>query len=273
MDSESTPIVKLIAGAVGLVVVCFCVGFFLLGGRSSSGSAAPVAASQPDSTPSPLSLEGGDSPRLSVVETSERKPSSAPGSLRVADARSAGEASPAPKASPKAAPSPVPSDTSEGAAGVGAGKPSKVKPRTSGGDAVLIPAPHDDTTEASPRPEATEPDDSAPSGDPGSLYRVRVKNSFGSHDDADQLASELKGRGFAATVMPTGKGKFQVQIGAYKDKKRAEEKQKELEKNNYDTHISDKNADSDGDKAEKSEPEKSDKSAKKEEGEKKSGDG
>lgn len=270
MDSESTPIVKLIAGAVGLVVVCFCVGFFLLGGRSSGNGAVPVAAAQPDATPSPIALEGGDSPKLSVVETTERRPS-APGNLRVADASPAGEATPAPKSTPKphAKSSPPPSDTSEGATGVGAGKSATNKPKSGGtGDGVQIPAPQEGTAEATPKPDATEADDpSSTPGDAKSLYRVRVKNSFGSHDDADQLASELKGRGFAATVMPAGKGKFQVQIGAYKDKKRAEEKQKELEKNNYDTHISDKV--DDGDKSEKS----SDGGPKKEEGEKKAGDG
>ena len=275
MDSE-TPIVKLIAGAVGLVVVCFCVGFFLLGGRSSSNP-APVVATRTDATPPPLTVESANSPQLSVIETSERKPTTSP-SLRVGSANVTEEAVPAPRPTTEPKEKPAPSDTSEGAAPAPTSKPVAAKRKPSTGDALPLPAPRADEKEPTPEPDKSASGDESKPGDGGSdsLYRVRVKNSFGSHDDADQLASELKGRGFAASVMPAGKGKFQVQIGAYKDKKRAEEKQKELEKNNYETHISDKNNDSakNADKSVKSEPEKSDKGTKKEEsGEKKSGDG
>ena len=264
MDSE-TPIVKLIAGAVGLVVVCFCVGFFLLGGRAGGGT-TNVAVAQPEASPSPLIVQSATSPKLSVIETGERKSTPAPG-MRVATSRSAEEATPGPRATPnpKSAATPLPRDTDEGVAPATDTKASSGKQKNGGSvDTVQIPAPNDEGDETtSPAPPTEE---TPPSTD--SLYRVRVKNAFSSHDDADQLASELKGRGFAATVMPSGKGKFQVQIGAYKDKKRAEEKQKELEKNNYETHVSDKSAEGDDEKADKSSE-----ATKKSEGEKKSGDG
>ena len=245
MDSE-TPIIRLIAGAVGVVILCFCVGFFLLGPRG--GSSATVAASVPlaQATPSPLEVRASSAPQLSVVETTERKPQLRT-PLRVATDRTT-EASPAPSPRPALKPSPAPDDTAEGAAaGSSDGKPgvgkSREKSSEGGVDPIQLPAPGD--------AEGAKPDKSADGdaataeakpadGGAGTLYRVRVKNSFSSHDDADQLASELKGRGFPASVMPAGKGRFQVQIGAYKDRKGAEAKQKELAKNNYDTHIADK---------------------------------
>ena len=258
MDSETTPVVRLIAGAVGLVAVCFCVGFFLLGGRSSGTPTTNIAA-EPVATPSPLTVQASVSPELSVVETTSTKRASAPASLRVATRRTSEEATPAPQptALPKARLTSS-SDTSEGvSAPSSATSKTKKTGEKSHDDAVQLPAPDEEKKPADPDTTAAAEGaaSEAKPTEPGSssLYRVRVKNSFGSHDDADQLASELKGRGFAATVMPSGKGKFQVQIGAYKDKKHAEDKQKELEKNNYDTHISDKDGDSDNAKAKDSE--------------------
>jgi DedD protein len=252
MDSE-TPIVRYIAGAVGVVLVCFCVGYFLLGPRP--GSATPVVSeASPSPEPSTLVVRG-PAPKLTVLETTPSKPPQLTTERRDT-VPSRVEATPAPKPSPQTEATPAP---------VNEGR----KPRRDGDEPLKLPAPKADekpaddeeVQPADPADDTTKPTDG---GGPDTVYRVRVKDSFGSHDDADQLASELKGRGFSATVMPAGKGKFEVQIGAYKDKKRAEEKQKELEKNSYKTRIADKELDLDktekDDKGGEKDPEKSDKS-------------
>ncbi|MGC4048117.1 MAG: SPOR domain-containing protein [Armatimonas sp.] len=224
MDSE-TPIIRYIAGAVGVVLICFCVGYFLLGPRP--GTAAPaVAQASPAPEPSAVVVRG-PAPKLTVLETTASDSQHMDAERHDATH----EATPAPTPSPQATAIP------------------ERKPKQDGDEPIKIPAPKPDALpgddeEVKP---ADPPVDAAKPAESGAdtVYRVRVKDSFGSHDDAEQLASELKGRGFSATVMPAGKGKFEVQIGAYKDKKRAEDKQKELEKNSYKTRITDKEVDLD----------------------------
>ncbi len=243
MDSE-TPIVRYIAGALGVVLVCFCVGYFVLGTRPGTASTA-VAEASPSPEPSTLVVRGPAPPRLTVLETTEQKPARLETERRASSPGTREEATPAPKATP--APDATPA-------------PEARKPRKGDDEPLKLPAPKpgDDKPTADDEEVKPAPDDEVkPTGNGGNdtVYRVRVKDSFGSHDDADQLATELKGRGFSATVMPSSKGKFEVQIGAYKDKKRAEEKQKELEKNSYKTRIADKELNLD--KTEKPEPAKS----------------
>lgn len=224
MDSE-TPIIRYIAGAVGVVLICFCVGYFLLGPRP--GGATPnVAEASPAPEPSTLVVRG-PAPKLTVLETT-----GADTPRMEAQRNETREATPAPTPTPLEEATPAPNG----------------KNRRDGDEPIKIPAPKSE--EPAPDEEVKPADPPAESSKPAeggadTVYRVRMKDSFGSHDDAEQLASELKGRGFSATVMPGSKGKFEVQIGAYKDKKRAEEKQKELEKNSYKTRIADKEIDLD----------------------------
>jgi hypothetical protein len=191
-------------------------------------------------------VRGPAPPKLTVLETT-----STPTPERPRASRESRPTSDRTEAKPSAKPSPDVEATPA---------PEIRRVRKTDDEAIKIPAPKsgDEKPAAEEEVKPTEPsgeDGKDESGGPDTVYRVRVKDAFNSHDDADQLASELKGRGFSATVMPSGKGRFEVQVGAYKDKKRAEEKQKELEKNSYKTRVTDKEIDLD--KTEKPEPPKS----------------
>jgi N-acetylmuramoyl-L-alanine amidase len=72
------------------------------------------------------------------------------------------------------------------------------------------------------------------------LYRVRV-GTFENRANAQSLAAELNGRGYATHMEPEqvdGKTRYHVQVGAYRDEKRAREIQSELKVNGYDSTLS-----------------------------------
>jgi len=75
-----------------------------------------------------------------------------------------------------------------------------------------------------------------PADDSVSLFRVRIATIKTTRKDANALVSELKDKGFSATVLPLA-GSFIVQTGAFKDRKSAEALQKTLTDNGYDTSI------------------------------------
>lgn len=68
------------------------------------------------------------------------------------------------------------------------------------------------------------------------LYRVRIATIKTTRKEANALVSELKDKGFSATVLPLA-GSFVIQTGAFKDRKSAEALQKTLTDNGYDTSI------------------------------------
>lgn len=77
---------------------------------------------------------------------------------------------------------------------------------------------------------------SPPVDDSISLFRVRIATIKTTRKDANALVSELKDKGFSATVLPLA-GSFVIQTGAFKDRKSAEALQKTLTDNGYDTSI------------------------------------
>jgi cell division septation protein DedD len=68
------------------------------------------------------------------------------------------------------------------------------------------------------------------------LFRVRIATIKTTRKDANALVSELKDKGFSATVLPLA-GSYVIQTGAFKDRKSAEALQKTLTDNGYDTSI------------------------------------
>lgn len=69
------------------------------------------------------------------------------------------------------------------------------------------------------------------------LFRVRIDAIKPTRKDAGALVSELKDKGFSATVLPLAGG-FVVQTGAFRDRKSAETLQRTLLDNGYDASIS-----------------------------------
>ena len=90
-----------------------------------------------------------------------------------------------------------------------------------------------DTTGATPDPKIRV---NPPVDDSVALFRVRIATIKTTRKDANALVSELKDKGFSATVKPLA-GSFVIQTGAFKDRKSAEALQKTLTDNGYDTSI------------------------------------
>ena len=76
-----------------------------------------------------------------------------------------------------------------------------------------------------------------PVDDSVQLFRVRIDAIKPTRKDAGALVSELKDKGFSATVLPLAGG-FVVQTGAFRDRKSAETLQRTLLDNGYDASIS-----------------------------------
>lgn len=105
------------------------------------------------------------------------------------------------------------------------------EPQSQPNESAPIP-PANDAGET-PRPRETS---SRPSTE---LHRVRV-GSFENRDNAQNLARELNGRGYATYMEPeqvSGKTVYRIQVGAFRDEKQAREKQQELRANGYEATI------------------------------------
>ena len=98
---------------------------------------------------------------------------------------------------------------------------------------LRAPKPTADTTGSTPDPKIRV---NPPVDESVALYRVRIATIKTTRKDANALVSELKDKGFSATVLPLA-GSFVIQTGAFKDRKSAEALQKTLTDNGYDTSI------------------------------------
>lgn len=73
-----------------------------------------------------------------------------------------------------------------------------------------------------------------------SVYRIQL-GAFSTKENAQNLISDLKNKGFEGTVIPTkkdGKDYFRVQVGAYKNKESAEQIADDLKQKGYPVFIS-----------------------------------
>lgn len=98
---------------------------------------------------------------------------------------------------------------------------------------LRAPKPTADTTGTTPDSKIRV---NPPVDDSVALFRVRIATIKTTRKDANALVSELKDKGFSATVLPLA-GSFVIQTGAFKDRKSAEALQKTLTDNGYDTSI------------------------------------
>ncbi len=86
-----------------------------------------------------------------------------------------------------------------------------------------------------PPAETPEPTKSS-----SSVYRIQL-GAFSTRENAQNLISDLKNKGFEGTVIPTkkdGKDYFRVQVGAYKNKESAEQIADDLKQKGYPVFIS-----------------------------------
>lgn len=281
METE-TPVWKWTAAAVAVIVVCFLLGYFVLG-RSAiqqTNSSVQVAEATGDALTGPgtaiaarPSTRGGSGAGGDVVlvtektaeiearrkkaEEEKRKKEEEEKKRREeqkddADEPNATAASPSPMSAARPDPDDLPDATAPLVEAPGAGDastapepavesapPAPVAPRTTNpAPAAVVTTPPTTTARATP-PAPSGDDSAAGSGGGSTLYRVRV-GTFSNRENAQNLATELIGRGYTASTLPQqigGKTIYHLQVGAFRDEKRAREIQKELKANGYDSTI------------------------------------
>ena len=222
MDNDNS-LLKWTGAAVGTVVVCFLLGYFILPKGGGAQEPSPqIAAASPTPSPSPMPLQESTTKPLKLKDITEADAEA----RRKEEERKAAEAA---QAALAASPSPTP----EAPPDENGTEVVVDNPPTSGDAPPPTPEPTPEPKSETPRPTPPSPPVRTV---PDALYRVRVGDSYATRDDAESLAGELRGRGFQPIVIKAGKG-FAVQVGAFKERKGAEEKQKELTNNGYDARI------------------------------------
>jgi cell division protein FtsN len=228
MDSDN-PTLKWSLAAVGVVVVCFCLGYFVLG---SKGPAPTVQATPSLATPAPqpsnLPVTMVENQELTVQDVTEEKEAErkrkeeAERKKREAAQKAAEElATPDPDATPTPEATPNPDAT-----------PTPEPTPTPKAEATPKPEPT-----ATPIPKATPTPKPIESK---TLFRVRVGGTFKTHEEAEKTVALLQGRGYTAVIkadMRGGKKVYHVQVGAYSDEKSAERTKTEMENNGFDASI------------------------------------
>lgn len=235
MDSDN-PTLKWSLAAVGVVVVCFCLGYFVFGSKAPRLASEPsvVAQATPSPVPSGLPITVVDNQGLQIEdvtaekEAQQKRKEEEERKKREAAQKAAEEAllepTPAPEETPVEdpdvpTPSPEPDKTGENT--------EKEKP---------TPAPSIADKPTVTKETGTEPKDASAK----SLYRVRVGGSFRSREEAEKTIELLRGRGYAAVIkadLRGGKKVYHVQVGAYSDSKSAERTKTEMENNGFDASI------------------------------------
>lgn len=267
MDSE-TPIWKWTAALVGVVVACFCLGYFVLGSPRLGGSnvaannpapvggAGIIAEATPAPRPSPPAIliqertgeieakrqrdaeaakkKADEEAKKRAAEEVKRKADETERKRKEEEAKAQATAAPAPTATPEPTPeAPIVAPDAPKSDGTtpDAPKTDETKPtdpKPADKGESAVPAP--------PAPATPKPEPATPKPTPApTLYRVRV-GSYPTRDAAKSMASELSGRGYSSTVVGVD-GAFHVQVGAYKNRDKAESAQKELAANGYDVSV------------------------------------
>jgi len=227
-----------IYGAGLLIVVggCFAIGYTVLPTKPAF-STKPVAAApatvQQDA-PAPVTQPQPSVPKLVIEDITDEK---------VASTKPIDEPAPV---------DPEPTSTSPEELDIKVDTDKK----TDSGDTTPEPATVDTQTPTSPAPTKTPKPTQTPKNPPVvvtpkqdaksqitppvddsvSLFRVRIATIKPTRKEASALVSELKDKGFSATILPLA-GSFVVQTGAFKDRRSAEALQRTLTDNGYDTSI------------------------------------
>jgi cell division septation protein DedD len=241
MDSE-TPYLKWTAAAIGFIIVCFSVGFFVLGPKGASQQANNgVGGATANASNTPLVPKTTPAPDLNIVETTTAREATA---IRIKDLEAEVEKLKADNTDltkQLRAKAQVESDA------------AAARAQATREASTHIERPHLPSESATPEPEATPrgnensntTSDTPPSDankenksdkNDKKLYRVLV-GPFDSRDEANTKSDEMKSRGYAALVRKDlNSGRYYVQNGVF-SKQNAEERQKELKNNGYDADI------------------------------------
>jgi cell division septation protein DedD len=225
----------------GLLIVvggCFAIGYTILPTKPAFGTKQATAITTPsvEVPPAPQPIEEPSVPKLVIEDITSEKAASAksadepvasdpdttstsPEELDITVDTTKKTDSPDSVTDPKPVDQPATSvtpDSDKGSKPIRAQKPSPTvtQPKTGA------------------KPEVTPP----PIDESVALFRVRINAIKPSRNDANSLVTELKDKGFSATILPLAGG-FVVQTGAFKDRKSAEALQRSLTDNGYDTSI------------------------------------
>lgn len=237
---DDAAIFKWTAVFVGVIIVCFGLGYFVLGPRaqtSSSSGGLIIEETKPGTVAVVNRPAASPEPDMSVVERTDeieakrkkkeeeaRKKKAEEAKKEEEEEKKKKEEEEKKKAEEEAKATPTPSPTPSPTPDTGV-------PVSPEGSAITTPEP---VTTPTPAPVPEVPRVTS------DLYRVRV-GSFANRDNAQNLAAELNGRGYSTTIIRDEGGSsttYRLQVGAYRDKKTADNTLKELKANGYDAVIS-----------------------------------
>ncbi|WP_395091202.1 SPOR domain-containing protein [Armatimonas sp.] len=232
--------------AVGVVVVCFCLGYFVFGSKGGTPENIVVATPTPAPPPS-LPVTMVDNHGLQVEDITAEKEADRKRREEAEKARLAAKLKleQEQEQAKLVEPTPDPDVTAT---------PDPDAMPTPDPDAMPTPEPKTTISNdpAKPAGEASKPEGEKPKQEiekpkPGeektaskSLFRVRVGGPKASREDAEKLIAELRGQGYSPTIIADqrkGKTVFHVQLGAFSDAAAAERRKKELERNGHDVSV------------------------------------
>ena len=230
-----TPVIKYAAVAVGVIIVCFLLGYFVLGPSARPpgtvvADGGPEVIVQPTTIPAPPTVR--PRPPAPSVQVEERTEEVEARRKKEEERRKAEEEKR--RAREKEEEEKRRQEEKER-------REAEAKEREEGGgDSATGPdaGTPGETTGSAEQPGGTEAPGSETPAVP--VYRVRV-GPYDSRSGAQDLAVELNGRGYATyTVLEQANGKtvYFVQVGAHRDEATARELQKELKANGYDASVS-----------------------------------
>ncbi len=244
MDSDN-PTLKWSLAGVGVVVVCFCLGYFVFGTKGPSEPVTTVQATpSPAATPGSLQVTSVDNQPLHVEDITAEKEAERKRKEAVEKAKLEAKLK---EEAAKAAATPVPDETTSSNEEPVNTDEENTKPATDvEKPATDVEKPATDVDKPKTDVEKPKTDVEKPKAvaekEPSSksLYRVRVGGAKSSREDAERLVAELRGRGYTPSIIADqrkGKTVFHVQAGAFSDADGAERRKKELENNGYDARI------------------------------------
>lgn len=259
--------IKLVVGVAGFIVLCFLVGYFVLGKRfGDAGSNSTTPPDQVAITPTvvPSGTQAVPKGTLTIIDNTaaleaKRKKAEDEAKKKAADEAKKKAEEDAKKLAALEAQENMASPTP--AATIAVPDPDDLPENKPVPVATPTPAPDEDDIPTTPKVEPTPTPKPSPSPDPvtpddpedkamstppvatvfnGPLYRVRV-GTFEGKSNAESRAAELKSAGYEtslSTDVVDGKVVYRLQVAAYKSEKTAREFAKEVEAKGFQTTVS-----------------------------------
>lgn len=261
-SSSHSNTVKYVAGAVAVVGVAFCLGYFVIGGSRPQTPPENTEVQNAIPPPAPASVKPV-STRIATTVRTQNGEYTAPGAPRIEinedktpsltdttkmqpkpqnaakpnDPEASQEASPTPRTASVVAPSP---DTATVPA-TDATPPGTDTTATDGTNATPQPTPGTTGDPDSEQVTGHGDSTSAQDGSGGQAqYRVQA-GSFVAADNAKALADALKKRGYLTSTRAERDGDrtvYKVQIGAYRTRSAADKAAQDLQSSGYPASVS-----------------------------------